>query len=56
MDTEYDKSVLKAMISTSASRKVYELRIKPENAVGLLNKVVMHPLNANEPLKRQGIF
>ena len=41
MDTEYDKSVLKAMIFTSASRKkVYELGIKPENAVGLLNKVV----------------
>ena len=41
MDTEYDKTVLKAMIFASASRKkVYELGIKPENAVGFLNKVV----------------
>ena len=35
MDTEYDKSVLKAMIFATASRrKTYELGIKPENAVG----------------------
>ena len=41
MDTEYDKSVLKAMIFATASRKkVQELGIKPDNAVKLLNKVV----------------
>lgn len=41
MDTEYDKSVLKAMIfATSSRRKVYELGIKPENAVHFLAKAV----------------
>lgn len=41
MDTEYEKSVLKAMIFATASRKkVQELGIKPDNAVKLLNKVV----------------
>jgi len=37
----YDKSVLKAMIFATASRKkVCELGIKPENAVHFLSKVV----------------
>ena len=41
MDTEYDKSVLKAIIFSSATRKkTYELGIKPENAVGFLYKIV----------------
>ena len=41
MDTEYDKSGLKAMIFFTASRKkVQELGIKPDNAVKLLHKVV----------------
>ncbi|CAB4031932.1 Hypothetical predicted protein [Paramuricea clavata] len=41
LDTEYDKSVLKAMIfATSSRRKVYELGIKPENAVHFLAKAV----------------
>ena len=41
VDTEYDKSVLKAMIFSTASRKkVQELGIKPDNAVKLLHKVV----------------
>lgn len=37
----YDKSVLKAMIfSTSSRKKVQELGIKPDNAVNFLHKVV----------------
>lgn len=41
MDSEYDKSVLKAMIFATASRKkIQELGIKPDHAVNLLNKVV----------------
>ena len=41
MDTEYDKSVLKAMIfATSSWKKVYELGIKPDNAVHFLAKTV----------------
>ena len=41
MDTEYDKSVLKAMIfATSSRKKVYELGIKPDNAVHFLAKTV----------------
>ena len=40
-DTEYDKSVLKAMIfATSSRKKVYELGIKPDNAVHFLAKTV----------------
>ena len=41
MDTECDKSVLKAVIfATSSRRKVYERGIKPENAVHFLAKTV----------------
>ena len=41
MDTEYDKSVLKAMIfATSSRKKVYELGIKPDNAGHFLAKTV----------------
>ena len=42
MDTEYDKSVQKAMIfATSSRKKVYELGIKPkDNAVHFLAKTV----------------
>ena len=55
MDTEYDKTVLKAMIFASASRKkVYELGIKPENAVGFLNKVVNVSTECEQAIEAAG--